>query len=177
MKIKNEKQLKNLLSKAEKEDVPSILGQWMSGSEWGTEVEAFKLIQFIKIWDQFNIKMKGRDKRTAMINANINYRILAHFSGLAKKGSTLKPHSEELLSYGLFGPDGMPNNLALLDDQIVQSALCLSSNKKVESVRKASMRLGVDRTTIRVNRQDQRYSDGVDLTVKVLKKINKKHGF
>lgn len=180
MITEEEKQLKKLFSNAEKEEIPIILNQWMDDTDWGTEVEAFKLVQFIKVWDQFNIKMKSRDKRTAMVNANISHRILAHFTGLAKKGSTLKLHSLELLSYGIYGPDGMPKSQAKnerLNNQIVHDALALLRDEGVESIRSASRRLASDRTTVRANRRDERYAQSIEKTTSVLKKINEKHDF
>lgn len=181
MKIRNEKQLKKLLSNAEEEDVPTILKHWLHNVGWGTNVEAFRLIQFIKLWDkQFNVKMKSRDKRTAMIKAGITHSILAHFSGLERKGKTFQVHSMELLPYLGYGPGGMPRTQVTndrLNDQIVQDSLTLSNSNEVESIRKASKRLDADRTTVRGNRRKEEYSQSLDINVHVLDKLKEKHKF
>lgn len=181
MKIRNEKQLHALLSNAEKEEVPGILKHWLHNAGWGTNVEAYKLIQFIKIWDkQLNIKMRSRDKNTAMIKAGITHSILAHFAGLERKGKTFQVHSMELLPYLGYGPSGMPREQATndrLNDQIVQDSLSLLNSNEVESIRKASKRLDADRTTVRGNRRKKEYSQSLDVNVQVLDKIQKKQGF
>lgn len=174
MKISNEKQLEKILSETPKEKVAIVLNDWMKGVEWGSEVEAYRLIRFIQIWKKtLNTKMKTRDKIVAMINVGISERIMAHFSGIDMRSSSLKPHSIELLSYGLYGPEGMPKDLVKrerLNEQIRHDSLKAVSGEEVESISKASKVMNVDRATVRADRNCEEYTQGKDLIVQVLGK-------
>ena len=178
MIIKDERTLKHLLSaNTSDDDVSKILDQWMSSSCWGTEEEACRLIRFIKTWDSFTGKMRTREKRTAMLNNGITHRIECHFTGIEKNGSTLKPHSIDLLSYGLYGPDGTTKKKIKenrLNDQIAHDSLQEFRHNNVNSKRKTSNRISVDRKTVTADRNDKSYSSGVVTNNQVLQEIDRK---